>query len=348
MRITAKRLLEPLKLLAQQRSHRLSALPTLIVYLNDICNSRCLTCAIWQNNERLRIPDERQMSDRLLAELYGEIERWRPSQVLLSGGEPAMHPRLPDVVRRLEALGSRIALITNGLLLTSFSHKDLRPISEVYISFDAPDRESYKTIRGVDGFARMADSVEFLKSMAVPPRIVARSTLQRDNVAHIPELIGTARRLGFDAISFLGVDVSTSAFARGFPDHAVDPKRIQPQIADLEAMARGIEELELAKTSVSLIEGGVPRLRRILQYFNALLGRADFPPMRCNAPWFSAVIETTGRMRGCFFHRVIGDLKTINGPEAVAFRRALCVESNPTCQRCVCNKLLRPLDVWRL
>ncbi|HYR84510.1 MAG TPA: radical SAM protein [Terriglobia bacterium] len=348
MQIRAKRLLEPLKLAAQQRSHRLTTLPILIVYLNDICNSRCLTCAIWQNNERLRIPGERQMSDRILAELYGEIERWRPSQVLLSGGEPAMHPRLPDVVRRLEALGSRIALITNGLLLTSFSHEELRPVSEVYISFDAPTPELYKTIRGVDGFDRMAGAIGFLKSMAAPPRIVARSTLQRDNVGEIPELVGTAQRLGFDGISFLGVDVSSSAFARGFPDHAVDPNRIQPQIADLEAMTRGIEELELAKTLSSFIEGGAQRLRRILQYFNALLGRGDFPPMQCNAPWISAVIETTGKMRGCFFHPVIGDLRTINGPKAVEFRKALRVESNPTCRRCVCNKLLRPLDVWRL
>lgn len=345
--VSPTRLVRSIEVEIQQRSHRISTLPILILYLNDICNSRCVTCAIWQNNTRLKVPDERQMSGELLANLYTEMKSWRPLQVVISGGEPTMHPRLSEVVRQIRAIGPRLALVTNGLLLASYSREELLAISEFYISFDAPDAASYETIRGVDGFSKMTDGVGYLRSISPRPRIVARCTLQRQNVTRLQEVVDAAQEIGFDAISFLGVDISTEAFARGFPDHSVDPARIQPQAAELEAMDRSIQALEQS-AAASFIEGGAGRLRKILQYFNALLGRANFPAVDCNAPWVSSVIETTGKLRGCFFHPVIGDWKTINGPQAVEFRRSLDVRTNPTCQRCVCSKLLRTRDLLHM
>jgi hypothetical protein len=78
-------------------------------------------------------------------------------------------------------------------------------------------------------------------------------------------------------------------------------------------------------TGLGFIEGGQLRLARILQYFRALCGEAEFPAVRCNAPWVSVVIETTGRTRGCFFHPVIGDFKDMNGVDAIRFRSELNV-----------------------
>src|SRR5262249_45860353 len=40
---------------------------------------------------------------------------------------------------------------------------------------------------------------------------------------------------------------------------------------------------------------------RILQYFTALCRLGDYPPVRCNAPEFSAVVAATGRVQPCFF-----------------------------------------------
>ena len=49
------------------------------------------------------------------------------------------------------------------------------------------------------------------------------------------------------------------------------------------------------------------KLRRIHQYFAAVCGVAPYPPVRCNAPEFSAVIGGAGRVSPCFF---------ISGPPA--------------------------------
>ena len=331
----------------QQHAHRLTALPILVLYLNDICNSRCLTCAIWQNNQRLTDVDARQMSDSLLSELYVEIERWKPLQVLLSGGEPTMHPRFANVVETIHGLGSSVLVVTNGFLVPSYPPALVSRVAEFFVSFDAPDPESYEVIRGVDGFSKLAKGVDFIRSITPRPQVVARSTLQRDNVGRLPELVESAERLGFDRISFLPVDLTTDAFGRDHRDHSVVADRIQPRAEDLDMMASGIEALE-GSDRASFIESGIEKLRSIHSYFRALIDDTNTPIVRCNAPWVSAVIETTGKMRGCFFHRVIGTHKSINGPEARKFRRTLRVSEDPTCQRCVCSKMLRSGELLRM
>ena len=97
-------ILDSARFLLQQRDHQLRVLPIVIVYLNTICDSRCVTCSSWKNNELLKIPAERQMPDPLREELYGLARKWQPRQVLLSGGEPALHPRFAQAIRSFKGI----------------------------------------------------------------------------------------------------------------------------------------------------------------------------------------------------------------------------------------------------
>jgi MoaA/NifB/PqqE/SkfB family radical SAM enzyme len=320
-------------------------LPIVIVYLNNVCDSRCLTCSIWKNNERLTVPADRQMSSELLGELYETLARWHPRQILLSGGEPALHPAFGDSIHRFRRVAGKVCVITNGLTLPSCGSRALEAVSEFYISFDGPDRESYRQIRGVDGFDRLALTMSVLKTLRSRPKIVARCTLQKANVRRLPELIDAARQLGFDCISFLGVDVSSEAFSRDLHGPS-DAASIQPAKDDLRVMEEDIRRLEDRRDD--FVEGGPDKLKRIVQYFYALCGEARFPAVRCNAPWMSVVIETTGQIRGCFFQPLIGDFRTVNGDAAMAFRRNLNVNADATCQRCVCSKKLGLSEFMRL
>jgi radical SAM protein with 4Fe4S-binding SPASM domain len=70
---------------------------------------------------------------------------------------------------------------------------------------------------------------------------------------------------------------------------------------------------------------------------------------RCNVAWVSAVVESDGTVRPCFFHAAIGNvreqslLEALNSPSAIDFRNSLDVANNPTCQQCVCSLYL-PAD----
>jgi MoaA/NifB/PqqE/SkfB family radical SAM enzyme len=84
------------------------------------------------------------------------------------------------------------------------------------------------------------------------------------------------------------------------------------------------------------------RLRQLPQYYAALMGDAAFPPVACNAPYVSVVVEANGDVRPCFFHRAVGNtrqatLAAIVERNLPAFRRSLEVGSNPVCTRCVCS-----------
>jgi MoaA/NifB/PqqE/SkfB family radical SAM enzyme len=338
-------LLDSARLLIQQRTHRISTLPIVVVYLNDICDSRCVSCSIWKNNDALKAPAERQMQDSLLEDVVTKVQEWRAREVLLSGGEPALHPRFLESIGRFKQAAGRVSVVTNGLLLNSLEPAKLGTVSAFYISFDAPDRESYKAIRGIDGFDRLRKSLAVLRSLAPRPAIVARCTLQRANVRLIPQLVHSAREAGFDRISFLAVDVSSRAFARD-RHGPTDPAALEPTGEDLRALEDGIRQLR--ERGDDFVEGGTGKLERILGYFRALSGEVEFPEVRCNAPWVSVVVETTGAIRGCFFQPVVGNLDGINGTNAMHFRQALDVRTDSTCRRCVCSKELGPREFLRM
>ena len=110
-----------------------------------------------------------------------------------------------------------------------------------------------------------------------------------------------ARELGAREVSFLAVDVNNPhAFGR---DNAF-PDGLALDAADLDAFATVLDTLErdfAAEFASGFIAESPVKLRRLHAYFTALLGRGDFPPVRCNAPEFSAVLGLHGEVSPCFF-----------------------------------------------
>ena len=110
----------------------------------------------------------------------------------------------------------------------------------------------------------------------------------------------------------------------------------------LSAAIRAAEGACVTAFASGFVDGGVASLWRIYDHYAALAGVRDWPPVRCNAPWVSAVLEPSGVVRPCFFHpaypETSGDLDGIvNSPQAIEFRRKLDVRTNETCRRCVCT-----------
>src|SRR5258708_32381941 len=85
------------------------------------------------------------------------------------------------------------------------------------------------------------------------------------------------------------------------------------------------------------------KMLSLVQHYLALSGREKFPVKKCNAPWVSAVVESDGQVRPCFFHRSYGNIfdsdfeSTINSTKAVEFRKNLKISNDPICQKCVCS-----------
>lgn len=331
------------------RQDPLERVPILILFPHERCNCRCLMCDIWKTTGR------NQLSPEEVRSWSAEWRRLGVRRVVLSGGEPLLHPGFVPLCEALRNAGVRTTLLSTGLLLERNAPDVARLVDDVIVSLDGP-REIHDAIRRVPGaFDRLARGVSALAAAAPSLPVSARSTVQRSNALYLRETVAAARDIGLHGISFLAADVSPGAFGRGEPWAEADGSPIALGPQDLPALAAELDALErdcAAELGSGFIVEPMARLRsRILGHFAAHAGLGDFAPITCNAPWVSAVVEADGTVRPCFFHPPLGNVRTagsldavLNSPAALAFRRELDVAANPVCRRCVCNLNLREGD----
>jgi MoaA/NifB/PqqE/SkfB family radical SAM enzyme len=298
-------------------------------------------CDIWRDLGGAMLAPER---------IAAEAPQWRRMgvrQVLLSGGEPLLHPRLWQLIAPLRAEGMAISLCSSGQRLAELATELPAYVDELILSLDGP-AALHDRIRGLPGaFRQLESGLAALHCHAGPMPIRARCTVQAANHDRLRETVGAARALGLDSISFLAVDTQTEAFNRpgGWPAARRSALLLSAAgIARLEAELAAMEA-DCAEDFASgfIIESPAKLRRRILGHFRALAGLEPPQPGPCNAPWVSAVIEADGRVRPCFFHPPFGQWdgqalqEILGGPEARRFRRELDVANNPICGNCVCR-----------
>jgi MoaA/NifB/PqqE/SkfB family radical SAM enzyme len=317
-------------------TNRTFVLPLLIVCPTSRCNSRCVSCDWWRHSGA----DDLALDD--FEALSRELPALGTRVVAFSGGEPLLRPEVFDIARVFRARGMSLQLMTSGVLLERVADRVAEHFSRVYVSLDASTAPLYEAIRGVDALAIVKRGIARLRQLAPSVPVTVRATLHRANFRELPRLVDLARTLGVDGISFLPADVSSSAFGR---ERTPNPAALVLDSDDVEEFRAVVDRTIVAYRSdleSGFVAESAEKLRRIPQYYAALAGDGPFPPVRCNAPWVSVVVEANGMVRPCFFHAPVGDLRktplaAILHTSLPAFRRTLNVEESPVCEQCVCS-----------
>ncbi len=315
-------------------------LPVLIVHAHSSCNCRCIMCDIWKTKEG-KVFRTADLEPHLTS-----IRRLGVRWVVFSGGEPLMNPELPSLCKILRAENIRLTLLTTGLLLQKCASAVAAVFDDVIVSLDGPP-EIHDEIRRVDGaFSLLQAGVNAVREHRPEMRITARTTVQKANHCHLRDTARTARQLNLNAISFLAADLTSSAFNRPLIWPASRQEEIGLSLLEVGALEREIDSLiqESGRESECGFIAETPeKLRRIARQFRVQLGLKTGESPVCNAPWVSAVIETDGTVRPCFFHPSIGNLRAgtlesiVNGEVGRSFRKKLDIANDPTCRRCVCS-----------
>jgi len=298
-------------------------------------------CDIWKANR-----NGTSITDADLSGLLGDFRKLGVEWVLLSGGEPLMHPNLWTLCASLKALPARITLLSTGLLLARHAADIVKHCDEVIVSLDG-SRAVHDRIRGIpNAFQQVADGIAALRRQSPRFPVSGRCVLQHLNFEDLPNVIAASREIGLDKISFLAADVSSEAFNRpeGWSD---DHTREVCLSGDEAERFAAVVEDTIARHAGEFSSGFVAetpaRMRDIAAYYRAANGKGEFPLVTCNAPWVSSVIEADGTVRPCFFHRSLGSIHErtladiLNSPDAIQFRRGLDTRRDPVCQRCVCT-----------
>jgi Fe-coproporphyrin III synthase len=317
-------------------SNRTFVLPLVIFYPTSRCNSRCISCDWWKQS------GDGDLTLREIDDLAGRLPALGTRLVVFSGGEPLLRPEVFDAAAMFRARGVQLHLLTSGILLERFADRVVQNFSRVCVSLDASTEELYERIRGVAALSTVGRGVARLRALAPATPIVARATLHRSNFRELPRLIDHARRIGVDAISFLPADVSTRAFGRERLPDAGGLALTRDEIAEFEQTVERTIAAYGSDLDSGFVAESAEKLRRLPRYYAALAGDEPFPPVRCNAPWVSVVIEANGAVRPCFFHDAIGNirrapLESIVGENLRSFRDAFDVAHDPICRRCVCS-----------
>ena len=127
-----------------------------MVEITNRCNMSCPICftAATKHQRDLSVDEVKRKLDTL-------VEEAGPIPLQISGGEPTLHPELPEILSYARSLGFiNIELVTNGIVISeddeylpALAHNGL---TAVYLQFDGLSRRTYEIIRGRDmGEVRM-------------------------------------------------------------------------------------------------------------------------------------------------------------------------------------------------
>ncbi len=328
------------------QTHRISALPIVILMPHSACNCQCVMCDIWKDNRNLK-----QLNEDDITELLGSFKKLGTQQVVMSGGEALLNSHFFRFCELLKGQKLRISLLSTGLSIKRHADDLLRWVDDIIVSLDG-DEAIHDSIRNIPGaFGKLREGVMYLKFLNPGYQITARTVIHKLNFRKWPAIMEAAQEMGLDQISFLPADVSSHAFNRKEVWEKDKQNEVLPAEEELTALQEMTDRIRLQYKDLfesRFIAESPEKLQKIHDHYSATYGHNPFPYKKCNAPWVSAVVEADGTVRPCFFHEAVGNIREqsleeiVNGETAYHFRKGLDMRKNDTCIKCVCYLNLPP------
>jgi len=159
------------------------------------CNLNCRHCYIDAR------PGAEDMDGEEALSIVEQIHEVGSPLVILSGGEPLLRGDLFEIIEELKSKGIKVALSTNGTLITDEVAKMIRKaeVDYVGVSLDSPYPEWHDMFRGTPGcFNLTIEGVRRLLKEGVP--VGLRFTVTRYNVDQVPKYFELALKLGIGRV----------------------------------------------------------------------------------------------------------------------------------------------------
>ncbi len=145
--------------------------------ITDRCNLRCRHCYIGDSLNQ-DLPFEK------ILKILKEFEEIQGLRLLLSGGEPLLHPRFWEINEVLRDHAFRSVLLSNGTLITKEIAKRLQ-VHEVQVSLDGM-KEGHESIRGKGAFEKTLHAIDHLQEADI--RVSIATMIHRENLNQFDSL----------------------------------------------------------------------------------------------------------------------------------------------------------------
>ena len=189
---------------------QVSSYPTFLTYETSArCNLHCAMCAVDESLNEFEVGRTAGMEKT--QHIYEECLPYAGKNQLHASGEVLMGKdfwkALDIATHHSEAHPLEIEIFSNGLLLNEKNRKRIldSSLTDLVISTDAANDETYKRIRGGD-FSLLKNNISALvqenKNYNNKLRITMAFCMMRENVEELPQFVELAHELGVTTVSY--------------------------------------------------------------------------------------------------------------------------------------------------
>lgn len=279
-------------------------LERLFLVVTNQCNAHCHLCAYWK-----ALPPVFLSLPALREKVIPLVSHYRIEMTLITGGEPTLHPHLPEILTELSAVGTRCSLITNGTCLEHLFKDICDHVDSYMFSLDAPDEKLYREIRGLDNFSQLLQWPEKIVAHHYYTPVAYNCLLQKKNVGHLIELYRLVAELPINGIFFNVPEIKTCCFGLSDPPGNELPAIVPENalLTDEEIMVLGdqFKTIRYLDASRGKLFQGESFFENCLRYFRGLQQRNHQPinpeAHFCPVPFTSSVIDERLQLRPCFY-----------------------------------------------
>jgi MoaA/NifB/PqqE/SkfB family radical SAM enzyme len=206
------------------------------VRLTFDCNDHCVFCLDAHAHDG-EIRDRADVKAQIL-----DGRRKGATRLILSGGEPTIHPNFVDFVRLGRLAGyTKIQTVTNGRL---FSYKEFidraieEGLSEITFSIHGPNAKVHDALVGTKG--AFDEELQGLKNALANGRPIVNIdiVINRANVRHLPEMLRMFTEMGVKEFDLLQVIPFGRAFTDGKDTLFYDLEEAKPYLQEALAYSK--------------------------------------------------------------------------------------------------------------
>ncbi len=175
-----------------------AARPVVVWNCTRQCNLTCIHCYASADNRKSPV----EMDTATGKAFIRDLADFDVPVILFSGGEPLLRKDLFDLASLAQELGIRVALSTNGTLISEQVAREISHVgfAEVGISLDGIGSNNDR-FRGRDG-AFMAALTGIRNCVSLGLRVSLRLTITRFNYSEIPAIFQLVEDEGIDRVCF--------------------------------------------------------------------------------------------------------------------------------------------------
>ena len=250
------------------------------------CNLRCIHCRATATE--LSSPTD--LPTKKALDIIDQIATVSSPILVLSGGEPLYRSDIFQLARYARDRGLRVALATNGTLVTREIARMISDsgVKRVSISLDGADAVTHDSFRGIPGaFEAALYGFRNLKEVGMSVQI--NMTIARHNAQQLPQVLEMAKSVGADALhTFLLVPVGCGV-------DIADEQMVPPE--EYERMLNWFYDRSL-EGGIELKATCAPHYFRVVRQRRVADRRAAESAARESAPHLGAIGPTDMLMPG--------------------------------------------------